>query len=76
MFLLVWISRRYTDRLKAGDIFLVYLIVYPVIRFSLEFLRLNASMVGGININQTIMGVVALCSSGFLYFRHRKVNFA
>jgi len=74
MFLLIWISRRYADRLRTGDIFLVYLIVYPVGRFFLDFLRLDASMVGGININQTIMGVVALCSAGFLYFRHRKAS--
>lgn len=76
MLLLIWISRRYADRLRTGDIFLVYLIVYPVGRFLLDFLRLDASMIGGININQTIMGVVALCSAGFLYFRHRKANHA
>ncbi len=74
MFLLIWISRRYAERLKSGDIFLVYLIVYPVGRFFLDFLRLDASLIGGININQTIMGIVALCSAGFLYFRHRKVS--
>ena len=74
MFLLIWISRRYAGRLKMGDIFLVYLIVYPIGRFLLDFLRLDASMIGGININQTIMGIVALCSAGFLYFRHRKVD--
>jgi len=76
MSLLIWISRRYMDRLKTGDIFLVYLIVYPLGRFFLDFLRLDASMVGGININQTIMGIVALCSTGILYYRHRKVNAA
>ena len=74
MFLLIWISRRYADRLKNGDIFLVYLIVYPVGRFLLDFLRLDASLVGGININQTTMAVVALCSAITLYLRHRKVN--
>lgn len=74
MLLLIWISWRYAERLRTGDIFLVYLIVYPVGRFLLDFLRLDASMIGGININQTIMGVVALCSAGFLYFRHRKAN--
>jgi len=71
MVLLIWISRRFADRLKTGDIFLVYLIVYPVGRFFLDFLRLDASLVGGININQTIMAVVALCSAGMLYWRHR-----
>jgi phosphatidylglycerol:prolipoprotein diacylglycerol transferase len=74
MFLLIWISRRYADRLKNGDIFLAYLVVYPVGRFLLDFLRLDASLVGGININQTIMAVVALCSAITLYLRHRKVN--
>jgi len=74
MFLLLWISRRFVDSLKKGDIFLVYLIVYPVGRFLLDFLRLDASMVGGININQTIMAIVAVISSLTLYLRHRKVD--
>jgi len=49
------------------------LIVYPVGRFLLEFLRLDSSLVGGININQTIMAVVAACAGAVLYLRHRKV---
>ncbi|HXD10247.1 MAG TPA: prolipoprotein diacylglyceryl transferase [Anaerolineales bacterium] len=72
--LLIWLSRRHADRLKTGDIFLIYLIVYPVGRFLLDFLRLDASMVGGLNINQTVMGIVALCATASLYFRHRKAN--
>lgn len=74
MFILIWISRRFVDSLKNGDIFLVYLIVYPVGRFLLDFLRLDASMVGGININQTIMAFVAVFAGGALYLRHRKVE--
>jgi len=73
MFLLLWISRRFASSLKTGDIFLTYLIVYPVGRFFLDFLRLDASLVAGININQTIMGVVAVCAAAALYLRHRKV---
>jgi phosphatidylglycerol---prolipoprotein diacylglyceryl transferase len=71
MFLMLWISRRFADRLKNGDIFLIYLIVYPVGRFLLDFLRLDASMVGGLNINQSIMAVVAVCASLALLVRHR-----
>lgn len=71
MFMLLWVSRRFSDRLKKGDLFLVYLIVYPVGRFFLDFLRLDASLVGGININQTVMGVIAVCSTIALYWRHR-----
>ena len=73
MVLLLWISRRFSERLKSGDIFLVYLIVYPVGRFLLDFLRLDAALVGGININQTIMAIVAVCSASALIFRHRGI---
>jgi phosphatidylglycerol:prolipoprotein diacylglycerol transferase len=72
MFLLIWISRRYADRLKDGDIFLIYLLVYPIGRFLLDFLRLDASLVAGININQTIMAVVAAFAAIALYWRHRR----
>jgi phosphatidylglycerol---prolipoprotein diacylglyceryl transferase len=70
--LLIWLTRRYRNQAKDGDIFLVYLIVYPVIRFFLDFLRLDASELAGINANQTFMAVVAVCSILALYLRHRK----
>jgi phosphatidylglycerol:prolipoprotein diacylglycerol transferase len=73
LFLLLWISRRFAASLKNGDIFLTYLVVYPLGRFLLDFLRLDASMVGGLNINQTVMAVVAVCAGTALYLRHRKV---
>jgi phosphatidylglycerol:prolipoprotein diacylglycerol transferase len=72
MFLLLWVSRRFADRLKQGDIFLLYLVVYPVGRFFLDFLRLDASMVGGININQSLMAVVAVLAAAALYWRHHQ----
>jgi len=58
--------------LKAGDIFLIYLIGYPLGRFLLEFLRLDVSRVGGVNINQLLMVVVALVAAGVLIWRHRQ----
>ena len=72
MFLLLWISRRFEDRLKNGDLFLIYLIIYPIGRFMLDFLRLDASLVGGININQTVMAVVAVLATAVLFWRHRR----
>jgi phosphatidylglycerol:prolipoprotein diacylglycerol transferase len=70
MIFLLWLARRYEDRLKAGDVFLVYLVSYPVGRFFLEFLRLDASQVAGLNANQTLMLVVALAAGGLLFWRH------
>ncbi len=69
---LLWLARRHADRLKPGDIFLTYLIIYPVGRFFLEFLRLDTAQVGGLNGNQTIMAVVALAAAATLIWRHRR----
>lgn len=71
MTLLLWMSRRFADRLKPGDIFLTYLVVYPTGRFLLEFLRLDPSNVGGLNANQTLMLAIALVSLAALFVRHR-----
>ncbi len=72
MAVLLWIGRKYADRLKPGDVFLVYLIIYPVGRFFLEFLRLDPSPVAGININQTLMAVTAISAAAVLILRHWK----
>ena len=71
MLLLLWLMRRYVGSLRRGDIFNVYLIAYPLIRFSLDFLRLDASQVMSININQTVMAVVGIAAILVLIWRHR-----
>jgi phosphatidylglycerol:prolipoprotein diacylglycerol transferase len=73
MGLLLWLTRRFrgADRLKTGDVFLVYLIVYPFGRFLLDFLRLDASQLGGVNANQTFMAIVAVLGAAALFWRHR-----
>ncbi len=71
MFLLIWIMRRFKDLLKPGDVFLVYLVTYPVGRFLLDFLRLDASQLVGVNANQTFMAIVAVVATAALILRHR-----
>lgn len=71
---LLWLGRRLVGRLRPGDIFLTYLIVYPTGRFLLEFLRLDSSQVAGLNINQTVMAVVGLVALLSLLFRHRLIT--
>ncbi|MFN8383049.1 MAG: prolipoprotein diacylglyceryl transferase [Anaerolineales bacterium] len=69
LFLLLWLARKFSERLKAGDLFLVYLLVYSVIRFSLEFLRLDVALVNGWNVNQLFFGILFICTGGVLLWR-------
>lgn len=62
MTLLLILGRKMKDKLYKGDIFLIYLIIYPLGRFLLEFIRLDPSNVGGINANQTLMAVITISS--------------
>lgn len=70
MGLILYLGNRFEKWLKYGDLFLVYLMVYGVGRFLLEFLRLDSSQVAGINANQTVAAVVALVSAGLFLWRH------
>lgn len=69
MFLLLWLYNKFSDRLKDGDIFLVYMITYPIARFFLDFLRLDASEIAGINANQSFMVLVILFAAGVFVYR-------
>lgn len=70
--ILIWIEKRFSKALKTGDSFLLYLILYPLTRFTLEFLRLNASLVAGVNANQWVMVIVMVFSVIALFWRHWK----
>jgi phosphatidylglycerol:prolipoprotein diacylglycerol transferase len=72
MGVLLWLGKKFSAKLKSGDIFLVYLIIYPVGRFLLEFIRIEYSPIAGLNINQTLMAVIAICAALVLFLRHRK----
>lgn len=71
MLFLLWLIRQFAGRLKKGDVFNVYLIIYPIIRFGLDFLRLDASRLFNVDINQALSGVIAVVAIAFLIWRHR-----
>jgi len=71
MGVLLWLAGRFKERLRAGSLFLVYLIIYGLGRFGLEFLRLDVSTVGGVNANQAFMGVIVLLAAGALALSQR-----
>ena len=69
---LLWLWRRYRKRLREGDLFLIYLVMYPLGRFLLEFLRLDYVPLYGINLNQLLMLLVAVASGAAFFIRRRR----
>jgi phosphatidylglycerol---prolipoprotein diacylglyceryl transferase len=72
--LILWVSRRFVERLRTGDLFLLYLFNASIIRFLLEFLRLDVALVNGLNINQLFMFILAVCCAAWFYQRNRTVQ--
>ena len=68
---LMWLWRNKRDSLNPGDIFLFYLVTYPLGRFLLEFIRLDYVDLFGINFNQILMLVVSAAAAIALYLRNR-----
>jgi phosphatidylglycerol---prolipoprotein diacylglyceryl transferase len=67
---LLWLGRRHADKLKQGDIFALYVLIYASGRFALEFLRLDKATIGTIDVNQMVMAVLAIGAAAFLIWRH------
>lgn len=72
--LLFWASRRFAGRLRDGDIFLLYLIWYPLGRFGLEFLRTDSWFFPGTPFNTVhLLSFAAVVGAAVaLYLRHRR----
>jgi phosphatidylglycerol:prolipoprotein diacylglycerol transferase len=69
---LIWIGRRFASRLRPGDLLALYAIFYPVGRFFLEFLKLDApALGGGLTVAQVICVLVVIVSLAFLVARRR-----
>lgn len=68
--LLIFFWRRAGKPRRFGEMALLYLLLYGGGRFFLEFLRVNVSLVAGINISQTVMLLAAL-GSGIVLWRGR-----
>ena len=67
--------KKYSGKVKPGIFFAAYLAGYSLIRFSLEFLRINPWTVFGLNIAQTISILVFIYAIYFIgpwWFRTKK----
>ncbi|MBI4315981.1 MAG: prolipoprotein diacylglyceryl transferase [Chloroflexi bacterium] len=69
---MLWLARRFAGRLRSGDMLLLYLMFYPTVRFFMEFLRLDSSGFGNLNINQTLSAAVAVLAGVGFAVRHRR----
>lgn len=67
--LFLWL--RYRDRLKHGDFVLLYMISYGTARYFLEFLRIEVTVSGGLNVSQAASAGAALLALAVLIVRHR-----
>ncbi len=71
---LLWVARRFADRLKDGDLFLLYVSLYSTGRSLTELLRIDpAFLIGGtIRGNLLVASVLALGFAMVLLLRHSK----
>jgi phosphatidylglycerol:prolipoprotein diacylglycerol transferase len=70
--LLMWVGRRFKDRLRKGGIFLLYLIWYPLGRFFIEFLRPDAWMLGPLAAAQVFALIAAALAILGMIYMHRR----
>ncbi len=71
--LIFWISRRFEKQLREGDVFLMYIIWYPLGRFFIEFLRTDSWFFPGtpFNVVHLLSAVAILAAAVILFLRHR-----
>jgi phosphatidylglycerol:prolipoprotein diacylglycerol transferase len=72
--LLFWISRRFEQVLRPGDLLLLYIIWYPTGRFMIEFLRTDSWFFPGtpFNVVHLLAGVAVISSLVILIRRHSR----
>jgi phosphatidylglycerol---prolipoprotein diacylglyceryl transferase len=75
-FVLLWVARRFADRLRDGDLVLLYVSLYSVGRFFVETLRVDpAFLIGGsIRGNLFVSSLLALGCAMILLLRHSRTT--
>jgi phosphatidylglycerol:prolipoprotein diacylglycerol transferase len=68
---LLWVFNKYRNRFRPGDFFLIYVVQYSFIRFFLEFLRVEVTTVGDVNLSQLVTAIVFVFGVILLAYRHR-----
>jgi phosphatidylglycerol:prolipoprotein diacylglycerol transferase len=69
---LIWIARRFADRLRAGDLLLVFFIWYGSVRFVVESLKADNWLFFGVPTAQVIAAITVLGATAILIARHAR----
>jgi len=70
-FVLFWLYNNRRGNFKPGDFFWMYVAQYSAIRFFLEFIRVEVTTVGDINLSQAVTLLAFILAVGMLVYRHR-----
>jgi phosphatidylglycerol:prolipoprotein diacylglycerol transferase len=71
MLALLFIGSRLRDRLRPGDLVLIFFIWYGIVRFGLETLRVNNWTFAGIPTAMLVAGASVVVALAILVYRHR-----
>jgi phosphatidylglycerol:prolipoprotein diacylglycerol transferase len=74
--LMMWIGRKYADKLYDGDMLSLYIIWYPLGRILVEMLRPDAWTVSGIPTAQIVSVILILIGAGLAIYRRRRPGLA
>jgi len=69
--ILLLVERRFRNQLRDGDLMLIYLMLYPIGRFLLDFVRLDSNGFGPLTTAQLVSLIVCIGAVAILIARHR-----
>ena len=72
---LLWVARRFPERLAAGDIFMLYVVLYSVGHFLVGTLRVDQAFLVGASLdgNLLVSGALAIGFALLLLLRHSRL---
>ncbi len=68
--ILIWIFKRYANKISSGNLFILYIFNYSLIRVGLEFLRLDTAIIAGYNVNQFLAALCVILAGLLFAQRH------
>src|SRR5439155_10571398 len=69
--LLMWLGRQKRIRLREGDLFWIYMVVYSIGRFAIESIRVDSARVQGFAVPQIIAILSIVLGWGLFMYNHR-----